>query len=60
MVKKELIQIRVTEDEKCQLKIISAKKGMTLSEFLLYGAMRTISEYELTEIYYKNSNENLK
>lgn len=53
MSKKELIQIRVTKDEKLQLKSISAKKGMTLSEYLLYGAMRSISEDELIEIYYK-------
>lgn len=53
MSKKELIQIRVTEDQKRQLKSISAKKGMTLSEYLLSSAMRSISEDELIEIYYK-------
>ena len=55
MSKKELIQIRVTEDEKRQLKIISAKKGMTLSEYLLYASMRAISEDELVEMYYKKN-----
>lgn len=54
MSKKELIQIRVTEDEKRKIKIISAEKGMTVSEFTLYSLMRTISEYELLEIRYKN------
>lgn len=55
MSKKELIQIRVTEDEKRKIKIISAEKGMTVSEFTLYSLMRTISEYELLEIHYKKS-----
>ena len=45
MSKKELIQIRVTEDEKRKIKIISSEKGMTVSEFTLYSLMRTISEY---------------
>ena len=54
MSKKELIQIRVTEDEKRKIKIISSEKGMTVSEFTLYSLMRTISEYELLEIRYNN------
>lgn len=53
MGKKELIQIRVSEDEKEKIKIISAKKGMTVSEFLLYGAMRAISEDEFIKTHYK-------
>ena len=55
MSKKGLIQIRVTEDEKRKIKIISEEKGMNVSEFTLYSLMRTISEYELLEIHYKNS-----
>lgn len=55
MSKKELIQIRVSEEEKEKIKIISKQKGMTVSEFLLYSAMRTISEFELLEIHYKKS-----
>ena len=54
MSKKELIQIRVSEDEKLKIKTIARKKGMTVSEFILYSLMRTISEYELLEIRYKN------
>ncbi|MBS6503732.1 MAG: antitoxin [Clostridium sp.] len=46
MGKKELIQIRVSEEDKKKIKIISAEKGMTVSEFLLYGAMKVISEDE--------------
>jgi predicted DNA binding CopG/RHH family protein len=53
MGKKELIQIRVSEEDKQKIKIISAKKGMTVSEFLLYGAMRAISEDEFIKTYYK-------
>ena len=55
MSKKELIQIRVSEDEKLNIKRIARKMGLTISEFLLYGAMKSISEYELLEIHYKNS-----
>ena len=47
MSKKELIQIRVSEDEKLKIKTIARKKGMTISEFILYSLMRTISEYEI-------------
>ena len=58
MSKKELIQIRVSEDEKLNIKRIARKMGLTISEFLLYGAMKSISEYELLEIHYKNSQWN--
>ena len=58
MSKKELIQIRVLEDDKQKIKTIARKKGMTISEFTRYSLMRTISEYELLEIYYKNSQWN--
>ncbi|MGJ0845009.1 plasmid mobilization protein [Clostridium tertium] len=50
MSKKELIQIRVSEDEKLKIKTIARKKGMTISEFILYSLMRTISEYEIYEL----------
>ena len=53
MSKKELIQIRVTEDEKRKIKIISSEKWMTVSEFTLYSLMRTISEYEIYELIKK-------
>lgn len=55
MSKKELIQIRVLEDDKQKIKTIARKKGMTISEFIRYSLMRIISEYELLEIHYKNS-----
>ena len=53
MSKKELIQIRVSEDEKLKIKTIARKKGMTVSEFILYSFMRTISEYEIYELMKK-------
>lgn len=53
MGKKELIQIRVSEEDKQKIKVISIKKGMTVSEFLLYGAMRAISEDEFIKNHYK-------
>ena len=53
MSKKELIQIRVSEDEKLKIKTIARKKGMTVSEFILYFLMRTISEYEIYELIKK-------
>lgn len=52
MTKKELIQIRVTGEEKKAIKRISAEKGMTVSEFLLYATMRAISEEQLIQLYY--------
>ena len=56
MSKKELIQIRVSEDEKLKIKTIARKKGMTISEFILYSLMRTISEYEIYELIKKWKN----
>lgn len=58
MLKKELIQIRVTKEEKTAIKRISAEKGMTTSEFLLYAVMRAISEEELTKLYYGDKEHN--
>ena len=62
MSKKELIQIRVSEDEKLKIKTIARKKGMTISEFILYFLMRTISEYEIYELMKKRKfiNKNMR
>lgn len=46
MRKKALIQIRVTDEIKKKIKVLSAEREMTVSEFLLYGAMKVISESE--------------
>ena len=42
-----------SEDEKLKIKTIARKKGMTVSEFILYSLMRTISEYEIYELIKK-------
>ena len=55
MAKKELIQIRVTNEQKEQIKRISTEKEMTISEFLLYSVMRTITEEEITKLYYRRN-----
>lgn len=55
MAKKELIQIRVTKEQKEQIKRISTEKEMTISEFLLYSVMRTITEEEITKLYYRRN-----
>ena len=62
MSKKELIQIRVSEDEKLKIKTIARKKGMTVSEFILYSLIRTISEYEIYELMkkWKFINKNMR
>ncbi|MDY4254091.1 hypothetical protein [Clostridium sp.] len=46
MSKSEVLQIRLTVEEKNKLKEISKKNKMTMSEFLLYGAMKVIAESE--------------
>lgn len=49
MAKNQTILIRVTEDQKDAIKRTSTSMRMTVTEFLLYGAMKTISESELNE-----------
>ncbi|MEG0856794.1 MAG: antitoxin [Terrisporobacter sp.] len=49
MAKNQTILIRVTEDQKDAIKRTSTSMRMTVTEFLLYGAMKTISEIELNE-----------
>ena len=46
MSKSEVIQIRLTKDEKKYIQEIARKNKMNMSEFLLYGAMKIISESE--------------
>lgn len=40
MSKKELIQIRVSEDEKLKIKTIARKKGMIISEYEIYELIK--------------------
>ena len=51
MSKSEVIQIRLTKDEKKYIQEIARKNKMNMSEFSLYGAMKIISESE----FYNNN-----
>ena len=55
MSKNALIQIRVSEEIKKKIKVLSAEREMTVSEFLLYGAMKVISEEEFYNKQMQNS-----
>ncbi|MEG1285365.1 MAG: hypothetical protein RSD22_06495 [Romboutsia sp.] len=44
--KSEVLQIRLTKEEKANLQDMARKNRMSMSEFLLYGAMKVISESE--------------
>jgi len=46
-IKSEVLQIRLTEDEKNIIKKVARKNKMSMSEFLLYSAMKLITENEL-------------
>lgn len=50
VAKNKTIVIRVTEDEKASIKRIAVSMQMTVTEFLLYGALKTISESELEKL----------
>lgn len=43
MSKNKLIQIRVTEDDKLKIKSEARKIRLTINEFLLYGAIKSIN-----------------
>lgn len=47
VAKNQTILIRVTESQKDAIKRTAVVMNMTVTEFLLYGAMKTISEGEL-------------
>jgi len=51
--KSEVLQIRLTPREKEQLELVSMKHRMSMSEFLLYGAMKVIAEDEFYNKYKK-------
>ncbi|MGL5085790.1 MAG: antitoxin [Clostridium sp.] len=50
MAKNQTILIRVTETQKDSIKRIAVSMKMTVTEFLLYGAMKSVSEMELNEL----------
>ena len=56
MAKKELIQIRVTNEQKKYIKKLSIDRDMTVSEFLLYAVIQVIRDEELINL--KESEKN--
>ena len=46
MSKKELLQIRLTKDQKETIKKIAEEKNMNLSEFTLFCIMREVNKKE--------------
>lgn len=50
-MKSEVLQMRLTKEEKSVLQRIAREHNMDMSEFLLYGAMKLISEYEFYNKY---------
>ena len=50
MMKDATIMLRVTTDEKLVIKRMARKKGMTITEFMLFNMMKSISESELSEL----------
>lgn len=45
-MKSEVLQIRLTKEEKELLQKVARRNRMSMSEFLLYGAMKLITENE--------------
>lgn len=56
MNKTEVLQIRLTKEEKYMLQKIARDNRMSMREFLLYGVMKVISESE----FYNKQMSNLK
>lgn len=48
--KTELIQIRVTEDQKENIRKLSRKKGLSISEYVMNCILRQISEDEILKL----------
>lgn len=42
--------LRVTTEQKLAIKRMARKQGMTITEFMLFNMMKSISESELSEI----------
>lgn len=51
ITKDEVLQIRLTTDEKAKIKELAKKKGYTMSELVVYALIRMIAE---DEFYSKN------
>ena len=49
-MKDATIMRRVTTDEKLVIKRMARKQGMTITEFMLFNIMKSISKAELSEL----------
>ena len=49
-MKDATIMLRVTTDQKLAIKRMARKQGMTITEFMLFNMMKSISKSELSEL----------
>lgn len=49
-MKDATIMLRVTAEQKLVIKRMARKHGMTITEFMLFNMMKTISRSELSEL----------
>lgn len=49
-MKDATIMLRVTMEQKLAIKRMARKKGMTITEFMLFNMMKSISESELDKL----------
>lgn len=50
MAKKDLIQIRVTTEQKKHIKKMAIDRDMTISDLVLYAIMKMVNDEELTDL----------
>jgi hypothetical protein len=49
-MKDAMIMLRVTTEQKLAIKRMARKQGMTITEFMLFNMMTSISKSELSEL----------
>lgn len=49
-MKDATIMLRVTTEQKLAIKRMARKQGMTITEFMLFNMMKSISKSELAEL----------
>ena len=49
-MKDATIMLRVTTEQKLTIKRMARKQGMTITEFMLFNMMKSISKSELSEL----------
>ena len=49
-MKDATIMLRVTTEQKLAIKRMARKQGMTITEFMLFNMMKSISKCELSEL----------